>query len=80
MSINAAALRNILAALRNIDRHELPAMSDREWEKFRDDPHLGFLRLPDVDQDEVAAAVSRRVTPPDTRTQDEKDYEFDRLL
>lgn len=80
MSINAAALRNILAIMRNLDRDELPAMTDMAWERFRDDPYRGFLHLPDKEQDQVAATVSRRITPPDTRTQDEKDYEFDRLL
>lgn len=80
MSIDAATLRNILAAMRNIDRHELPKMGHEDWGRFLDDPYLGFLLFSDEHQQAIAAIVKAKVTPPDTRTQDEKDYEFDRLL
>jgi hypothetical protein len=68
MSINAAALRNILAVMRNIDRDELPAMTDRTWEKFRDDPYRGFLRLADADQAHVASVVSGRLPSVERRS------------
>lgn len=66
MSLDVAALRNILAVIRNIDRHELPKMSNEEWAVFREDPYRGFLVLPNDGQQRVAEIVSQRVHLPFT--------------
>ena len=52
--------RNRLCILRSIDRHEVPELSDRQWERLRKDPYLGYLRLDDAGEGAVFNAILKR--------------------
>lgn len=52
--------RNRLCILRSIDRHEVPGLSDVQWQRFRDDPYLGLLKLDDPGEAEVWRALRKR--------------------
>jgi hypothetical protein len=63
--ITAGTLRNIVAVMQSIDRHELEKeagpLSDVAWSKFRDDAHQSFLHMPDAEQEAIARIVSARM-------------------
>ena len=54
--------RNRLCILRSIDQHEVPDLTDRQWERLRNDPYLGYLRLDDTGEAVVFAAIQKRET------------------
>lgn len=58
-------LRNVLAILRSIDRHEIeaccPVLSDKAWIAFRDNPFEAFLRVDDTVAAAITAAVNKRL-------------------
>ena len=48
---------NMLKSLYNIDHDRLPELNAAEWQKFRDDPPVYFIRADDVQ----AAAIFREI-------------------
>ena len=56
--------RNRLCILRSIDRHEVPGLTDTQWQRFRDNPYMGFLQLDDDGEAEVWAALRKREPTP----------------
>ena len=52
--------RNRICILRSIDRHEVPTLTDRQWERFRKDPYLGYLRLDEPGEAAVWDALRLR--------------------
>lgn len=65
--ITSRELRNIIAVMRSIDRHEIEAVAgpiaDEAWIDFRVDPYHGYLRFGGHLQDSVARVVSERLRP-----------------
>ena len=60
MTTDQRQFRNRLCILRGIDRHEVPSLSDNQWKRFRDDPYLGYLKLDDMGEAAVWAALLKR--------------------
>ena len=52
--------RNRLCLLRSIDRDEVAGLTDTQWQRFRDDPYLGYLRLDDAGEGAVFNAILKR--------------------
>ena len=55
--------RNRICILRSIDRHEVEALTDLQWERLRRDPYLGYLRLDDHGEEVVWRAILKRERP-----------------
>ena len=62
MTTDMRRFRNRLCILRSIDRHEVPALSDRQWTRLCRDPYLGYLRLDDTGEAVEFAAIQKRET------------------
>jgi hypothetical protein len=56
-------LTNRLRTLYNIDRHQVPELTDAEWPKFRDDPPRFLARCPDTLADAIMREVEKRQRP-----------------
>lgn len=65
--ITASELRNIIAIIPCIDRHEIEAVAgpitDKAWAYFWNDPYRGFLSFGGHLQDSIARIVSERLSP-----------------
>lgn len=49
--------RNLICRLHNLDRSDVPFLSENDWPKFRDDPVRFFLRAGDGKADRIWAAL-----------------------
>ena len=65
MTLTSAQIRNAIAILRSIERHELDAAgftpTDGEWVAFRDDPYRFYLRAGTSQREAITRIVNARM-------------------